>query len=387
MKSEGFHLVWLTILLVILIGCAPKSVPITAPTQTSPPTTTVTASNFRPTTSQDVPDKSGQVAWNKVVEAAQKEQKVTIYSYNWVGDTGLEIARAFKNKYGIEVDIVTGRGAEFLERLKTERRVRQITADFTEGSPLHVLNMKKEGITTSLSDLDVLKSTDDFVVAPDRLDPEKNVLVFRISYMTAWVNSRLVKQADEPRSWSDLLQPKWKGKILVTDPQIAGTPYQLFTPLIRAGNVNLGFIEALGKQDLNFVTGEVESGRALAKGDFPLAATGSNTSLNRFVQEGASIKPVFLEDGTTGIGGSVGAIKDSPHPNAAKLFGSWLFSQEGQEVVSKAQQVPMNRKGVRDYSPPGTELKPKKLVFQTEEDNDSANQMFRDKVFSKLWGK
>ncbi|MEK7875956.1 MAG: hypothetical protein AAB325_07200, partial [Pseudomonadota bacterium] len=68
------------------------------------------------------------------MEAAKKEGKVNAYSFTWVGDIGLAVAKAFKEKYGITLGIMTGRGAEFAERIKTERRLGQQVADMTEGS-------------------------------------------------------------------------------------------------------------------------------------------------------------------------------------------------------------------------------------------------------------
>jgi len=122
---------------VLLTACAPQSAPASAPTQapTLAPAQTVPVAK---TLTKE------EASWNTVVEAAKKEGYLSVYSYNMVGDVGVAVSRAFKAKYGITADIITGRGAEFVERVKTEKRMGRLVADVNDGSSVHSEIMKNE---------------------------------------------------------------------------------------------------------------------------------------------------------------------------------------------------------------------------------------------------
>ena len=144
------------------------------------------------------------------MQSAKKEGRVTIYSFNFTGEMGIMLQKAFEQRYGIELEIVTGRGAEFIERLKTEKRVGQLTADTTEGSAIHVKNMKLEGITAGVAgELPALREKDKWVIDLLSLDPQdKHLIIHFISTYAPHINTRLVKAGEEPRVWRDLLDPK-----------------------------------------------------------------------------------------------------------------------------------------------------------------------------------
>ena len=236
-------------LVMALASCAPAGVspqPVaTAPVSTPIPKITQIAS----------PE---DIVLQKLVEAAKKEGSVTLYSFNFMGDVGLAMQKAFKARYGINVDIITGRGAEFAERLKTEARMGIRTGDFTEGSPVNLINIKSLGLTTSLKDLPILQEKDVWKISPTDTDPEGHLLVSYPTFMQPLANTRLLKPEDEPKSWADLLQPKWKGKVMVTDPVVSTNTYATFQPLIRAGTMTEDYLRKLGAQDLPFVNGSAQ---------------------------------------------------------------------------------------------------------------------------------
>ena len=164
----------ISVLISIVFACTPQPTPspVQTPKPVSSPTATIPGSSVTPST-QDA-------AWNKIVEAAKKEGKLTIYSFNLVGDIGIVVSRAFKETYGITMDIVTGRGAEFTERVKTEKRIGNLVADVTEGNVSNIQNMKVEGLTTGYaSDLPVLREKDVWVADILSMDPQdKHIIVF-----------------------------------------------------------------------------------------------------------------------------------------------------------------------------------------------------------------
>ncbi|MBI4289222.1 MAG: extracellular solute-binding protein [Chloroflexi bacterium] len=364
-------------------SCAPKTAP--APAASTPPragpTPTSPLSNLSPPTSQDA-------AWAKVVEAARKEGRVVIYSFNFTGELGIMLQKAFKKRYGLDLEIVTGRGAEFIERLKTEKRVGQITADTTEGSAIHVKNMKLEGITVGVAgDLPAVNEKGKWVIDPFSLDPQdRHLIVHFISTYAPHVNTRLVKPGEEPKVWRDLLDPKWKGKMTITDHNIGGGPYLLFPPLMREKIIDDNFIRALYKQDLRFATSVVDESAQLARGEQYLMIRGSDSTSARFVAEGAPIRAAELQDGTTISPGTAAAIAGAPHPNAAKVFLNWIMSQEGQTVHGEGKKMGSVRTDVQDFRPAPLAFVPKRPVVMTVEDNDDGTRLFREKWINKLIG-
>lgn len=362
--------------LSILLSCAPS------PTTPQP--------SQAPAAAASAPNRSAEDnAWSRVVAAGRKEGKVNVYSYNLVGDIGLAVANAFQGKYGIRVDIVTGRGAEFLERVKTERRLGQIVADLHEGSSSHAVNMKTEGLTTSIAGLPVFLEKGVWKVDPFAIDSaDRHVASLNFIYYSPWVNTRRVKPGEEPRAWKDLLQPRWKGEMFLTDPFTSGGPEKYFVPLLREKVIDEEFLKALYKQDLSFASSLQEEARLLSMGERSLSIRGTDNSYSRYAAGGAPIKVIDLEDGVVLTPSPVlVAFAGGPHANAAKLFINWLLSKEGLDVYSKAASSSSIRTDVTDYRPEGARLNPKRPIILTEEDNAEAVRLFRERWLPKLWGR
>ena len=376
---------WITVIVIVLIvllsACAPKSTTAPAPSP-STPATPVPTSNISPPTSQDA-------AWDKVVAAAKKEGKLTIYSFTWIGDAGITISGAFKQKYGISIEIVTGRGAEFVERLKTEKRIGQRVADLAEGSSLHVGNMKIEGLLASVADeLPSLKEKGVWLVDPTTLDAqEKKNLVLRLLAYSPFINTNLVKPPETPRMWKDLLDPKWKGKMTLTEPNVSAGPYETIVVLMENKIWDEDYIRALYKQGLRFPASTPDEFTLLARGESSIAIRGTDASASRFVTEGAPIQAIAMKEGEVVSTGSIGAIAGGPSPNATKALLNWLYSKEGLTVAGKALGNKMVRNDVPDTRPKGIQTDSDKPLVVSLDNLDTATQLFRQKWFDKVVGR
>ncbi|MDO8636951.1 MAG: extracellular solute-binding protein [Dehalococcoidia bacterium] len=368
--------------LMVISACAPGSTPTPAPAAPTPANTNIPTSNVSPSTSQDP-------AWDKIVEAAKKEGKLTIYSFNFVGDTGISIAKAFKEKYGITVEIITGRGAEFTERLKTEKRMGSILADVCDNNATNAKTMKKEGLTKSVAgELPVLREKGVWVADVLGIDPQdKHLISFNFTIYSPWVNTRLVKSGEEPKVWKDLLDPKWKSKMIATDTTTSPGLYQSFVPLIREKVVDTEFLKALYNQDLRFSSTIQDEAGLLARGDRAISIRGNDSVYSRFINEGAPIKVIDLSDGVVLSVISIVAFEGSPHPNAAKVFLNWLMSPEGQTTYGKSASAASARKDVPNFLPEAARLTPKNPILLTSEDTDESTKLFRERWLDKLWGR
>ena len=375
----------MVLLPIIFAACAPQTTPAPTPAKPAPAQpATVPASNLPPLTSQDA-------EWAKVIEAAKKEGTLTIYSFNLVGDVGISVSKAFKERYGINVDIITGRGAEFVERMKTERRMKNVVADVNDGSTTFAIQMKAEGLTVSVADqLPVLKEQNVWATNVFGNDPiDKHLVGLSLNYWSPWVNTKiLATPADMPQVWRDLLKPQWKGKMILTDPTTSAGPQQFFVPLMREKVIDEDYLKALYKQDLILSSSLQDEGRMLARGERSMSVRGSIATLAKFAQEGAPIKAIDMKDGIVQLISPVAAvIAGSPHPNAARLFMDWFLSKEGQSVYTKTSGAPPIRSDVPDPTTEAARLTPQRPIIQTVEDNNVANQYYKDKWLDKLWGR
>ena len=367
------------------LSCAPTKAPIPAasPLLTQHPQDQVGTPKSSSAFSPD------EVAWQKVVEAARKEGKVNAYSFNWVGDVGLAISRAFKEKYGISIEIVTGRGAEFLERMKTEKRMRQQLADITDGNSVGVNNMKLEGLLASVYDeLPVFKEKGVWWVEPTMIDPQdKANLIFRLVEYAPYVNTKVLKSEDVPRSRKDLLDPKWKGNMSLSEPKVTPSSIQVMVVLMDKKVWDEDYIRALYRQNLRFYTGLPDELLVLARGETKLQIVGSDTTSARFVMEGAPIQAIDMREGIVVSSGSQAAVAGGPNPNAARLFLNWFYSQEGMSTVGKALGNKMVRKDVADFRPKAVQAPITNPFMMTLEQVDRATELFRQRWFDKLVGR
>ena len=364
--------------MILLVACTPQATPAPlspAPAPAAPAKAPVPASDLTSPTSQDA-------AWNKIVEAAKKEGIVNVYTWGWTGDTGVTITKVFENRHGIKLNIITGRGAEFIERIKTETRMGNVTADMFEGAAQHSENMRLEGLLTQAGDLPVLRNKVDFSVDPFLFSPEGYYLVENQFYSALYINTNLVKPGEEPKAWVDLLEPKWKGKIIFSDPVVSVSP-SYFAVLIEQKRLGLDFLEKLGKQDMMFDPSTPGVASKIARGEAWVGFTDTN-SVAPLALEGAPIKIIDTREGVFANGLAVGPVKNGPHPNATRLFLNWILSQEGQDVYTKVKGVLTVRKDVPDYQPQAVRLKPQNPVFLGSEYNNLLAKTFRDKQFVPL---
>lgn len=360
----------------LLAGCAPAPPPAVAPSPRAP-------TSAPPPSGVSLPSSPSpqDAAWAKIVEAAKKEGRVTFYTFSFVGDIGLELSKAFEDQFGIKVDMITGRGAEFIERLKTEQRTGRQTGDVTEGSPTHLTNMKLSGITVPLSDLPVLREKDVWKVHPKYLDPDSHVLSYTPIYMWGWINTKLVKPGEEPRSHMELLQPRWQGKVLVNDPRVSTGAYTTWLQFIQRGLLPKDYVERLGKNKPLMVTGGGMGLDKLVREEAPVYMAFPAFQGTLMVAQGAPIRPFDTEEGVTAQTLAHAVIKNSPHPNAARLLANWLLEKQGQETYARAILGDPIRADVPQFYPAPLRLTPKKPVWSTVADIDDSARAMREQAW------
>jgi iron(III) transport system substrate-binding protein len=278
--------------------------------------------------------------WEKTVQAAKKEGQLVLY-----GSADFEKLFAEFNKKYPEIKIigVFGRGADVAKRFMAERRAEKYLADlYVNGQTTGYNVFYKAKALDPIPPLLVLPEVTDtskwWQGKHHYVDPEGQYLL-NINGETRIVvgyNTKLVNPA-EIKSYWDLLNPKWKGKIVAYDPTLggAGDAMRFF---YHQKSLGPEFIQRiLTETDIVISTDTRQMGDWLAGGKFALSLFGpvSRMDLDIMQIQGLPVSwfaPEHLKEGayiTAGSGG-VALINKAPHPNAAKVGLNWLLSREGQ---------------------------------------------------------
>ncbi len=367
--------------LAVLLGCAPRAVH-TSVTTPSPAPAMVTPQVPSPAARGLSPEEA---AWAQVVDAAKKEGKVTAYSFSLIGDLGKAVPKAFGDKYGIKMEIVSGFGSVLIERLKSERVARKNTGDFFDSAPTLLAIAKDSGLTASVGNLPVLAEKDVWNVPP-RLDIEGQIIIISPTVASMYVNTSLVKAGQEPKSYRELLDSKWKGKIGMTSPTVAPRDNYSYVSRQQLG-LDDEYWRQLGKQDIRMAPSVRDADNMLVRGEVSVLYAASAITVGALIKQGAPIKAVEPEEGviiTPGV--AISLVKDAPHPNASRLFINWLFTAEGQRLWSEQTGTLSVRKDVPDFQPPAAILPMKKVVYHSLNDVLELAKVQREGTLAKLLG-
>ncbi|MBI4332970.1 MAG: extracellular solute-binding protein [Chloroflexi bacterium] len=285
--------------------------------------------------------ESWQQEWEKLKDDARSEGKLVVIVT--VGpETRAALARAMKDKFGIELEFVAGRGDEIASRLISERKAEIFTADVYLGGAISALTLlKPAGLFESLDNVLLLPeiSRKDLWWSGEIpfVDKQHSLIAFMaIAGQPITVNKDIVK-GEDIRSWRDLLNPAWKGKMAMDDPTVPGKGNEVFAALAE-GIMDMDFVKALGKQDLVITRDKRLHGEWVARGKYPIGIAVDDSVLKELQKAGAPLKNIVAMEGTfvTSTVGNVGQISKPPHPAASRVFVNWLLSKEGMAVFSKA---------------------------------------------------
>lgn len=380
-KRKGNLLVatLVAVIALVLVSCAPAQ-PVSPPATSTPIAATPAPVTAPVTTPEDA-------AWAKVVAAAKKEGVVTVYSFYYVGDTGRALAKAFQERYGIRVEILASSGRQTVEKIRVEQAIKQPVADVVNAGTSSSTEISIAGFGENVSqEIPNLKDRSVFLVDPV-YSPKGDVLFTSLDYVTPAVNTNLVKPADEPKSFKDFLDPKWKGHLLAVDPRGGGGGvFNIIATMRYFKILDDDYWRQLAPQMVYFGALQ-EQFRAVGRGEFKVALDASVSTILPLIAEGAPLKLVPLDEGTITQGESTIVIKGAPHPNAAKLFADWILSAEGQEVYVKAASLSSMRKGVPSYIIPAAKLTPKKIVNRTWDAAQASNDYLKAGVMDQIFGK
>ena len=146
---------------------------------------------------------------------------------------------------------------------------------------------------------------------------------FRVGLSIIAYNTNLVKAEDAPKSFADLLDPKWKGKIVKAHPGYSGTIMTATYQIAR--DLGWDYFEKLAQQNVMQVQSAADPPKKLALGERAVQADGNEYNIFQIKENGGPVEPVYATEGTPLVIGPNGIFKDAPNPNAARLFQSYLL--------------------------------------------------------------
>src|SRR5215470_14644081 len=271
-----------------------------------------------------------------LVEAARKEGKVAYYTSIDL-PVAEPIARAFEAKYpGIAVRVERTGAERVFQRISQEYASNIHAVDVVNSSDAsHFIVWKRAGLLAPFVPEDVARH-----YPAEQKDPDGMFAAFRASLSVIGYNTRLVKAQDAPKSFADLLDPKWAGKIVKAHPGYSGTIMTATYQISR--DIGWGFFEKLAKQRVMQVQSAADPPKKLGLGERAVMADGNEYVLFQIKENGGPVEAVYPTEGTPLIVSPNAIFKAAPNPNAARLFQCFCFSPECQELV-------VNRGGMRSF--------------------------------------
>jgi len=262
----------------------------------------------------------------ELIAAAKKEGKVT-----WYTSVDLPLAervgRAFETKYpGVSLKVERSGAERNFQRIGQEYASRIYNCDVVNSSDAaHLILWKREKLLAAYVPEDVAQ----FFAATHK-DPDGTFATWRYMLCPVAYNTKLVKAEDAPKSYADLLDPKWNGKIVKAHPGYSGTIMTATQQLSR--DLGWPWFEKLARQKIMQVQSATEPPKKIAQGERSVMADGGEYIVAEMKKKGEPVELVYPSEGTPLVTGPSGIMARAPNPNAARLFYAWSMTAEAQQL-------------------------------------------------------
>lgn len=277
-------------------------------------TALVLAGGTRPSRAADAVD----------MEAARKEGRLVWYCSVPVA-TAQKVANMFEQHTGIKVELFRSGGSNILRRFQQEYDSGKVFVDvLTHSEPAAARAMTKKGMFVPF------KATDFDKVPAEVKDPDGHHVAQRLNVMAIYARDDLLPAADRPRTWTDLLNPKYKGKLVMADPSFSSLLVVITGTLARAHG--WAFFEGLRRNDIMLVQSNQQVSDMIKRGERVIAMAADAAYVGEGRRQGMKISTLYPEDGTFVIPSPSSIVKGSPNPNAAKAFADYMLSRPVQEL-------------------------------------------------------
>lgn len=309
--------------------------------------------------------------------AANREGAVVFHTSIEIGLCEKMIAGFNAQHPGIRVE---------LERTGAERILQRITQEY--GSGIYAADVVESSDTGMF--LDWSKRGWLAAFLPDSVrawpveerDPAGRFASVRASLSIIAYNTKQVKPEDAPRSFADLLQPKWRMRMVKAHPSYSGSIYTATYATVQA--LGWEYMEKLAKQRVMQVQSATEPPKKVALGERSVAVDGAEYVFLDMIDRGSPMQPVYATEGSPIFSGLASVMERAAHPNAARVFMTYLFSRECQQIMSDVGSLRSFHPDVRD-KPGRTPLADIKLLRSTAEELSAAAEETKRR-YSAIFG-
>jgi iron(III) transport system substrate-binding protein len=295
---------------------------------------TALAQSYRTATAAEaIAVYQGQDREQKLLEGAGKEGGLTLYT-SMIGADNKVLTEAFTKKYGIKLQSWRSSSEGLLQRLVAESRAGRFDADIVDNNATQVEALRREHL------LQKVESPRHAGLIPGAVPAHKEWIANSIDIIIQAYNTDKIRQADLPKTYQDLLDPKWKGKLGVesTDQHWFGS---VLEELGHDEGMNL-FKKIVDTNGISVRRGHLLLANMVAAGEVPLALTAYHYLPADIKKRGGPIEQ-FVIAPAIGTFRSIGLLKNSRHPHAALLYYDFLLSPDGQQILRDRTRVPTSK--------------------------------------------
>ena len=270
-----------------------------------------------------------------LVEGAKKEGKLTWYSTLIVDQVVRPIKAAFEKEYPfVQIEFFRGNTERVVQKAVSEYQAKRYDVDIMDGTTSATL-ANKAGIMQRFASPFLNE------YPADLKDPKGIWGATNLYFLTPGYNSRMVKPNELPKTWDDLLHPRWKGNMIWSTSRGSGAPMMIGNILLSMGQeAGKGYLLKLAKQNIAKSTASNRQILDLViAGEHPIALHIFNHHALISRKAGAPVEWQPIEPVTATFNSS-GLTKNAPHPHAAMLFLDFVFSKRGQKVFQDVDYLP-----------------------------------------------
>jgi iron(III) transport system substrate-binding protein len=236
-----------------------------------------------------------------------------------------KISNMFEKEYGIKVELFRSGGSAVLRRFQQEIDAGRYAADvLTTSDPAAAAMLTRKGVFVPFK-------AKNFDKIPDAgKDPDGHYIAQRLNLMTNYLRTDKVPAADEPKTWDDLANPKYKGKMVIGDPSFTSLLVSVVGMMSKERG--WGFYEKLRANDTMVVQGNQQASDMLKRGERLIAVGALDSYAAEDRAAGHPMKTLYPSDGVFVIPSPTSVVKGGPSPNAAKLLAEFIISDEVQKI-------------------------------------------------------
>lgn len=280
----------------------------------------------------DIAMYQGADRQKRVLDGARKEGQLLVYTSMPVDDLAVFTA-AFEKKYGIKVNVWRASSEKVIQRALTEARAGRFDVDIvdTNGPELEALHREKY--------LQEVKSPHLVQLIPQAITPHREWVGTRLNIFSQAYNTKLVKKEELPKTYADLLDPKWKGRLGI-EAEDADWFAGVISELGEAKGLQL-FRDIVARNGLSVRKGHTLLTNLVASGEIPLALTVYNYKAEQLKNKGAAIEWFVIPPAIARPNG-IGMARKAPHPYAAVLYYDFMLS-DAQPMLLKRDFVPTSK--------------------------------------------